>query len=77
MIPVTFRPLLVSGMLADTAAGPQILIDSEQPLAEQNIAIWHELLHLIGLEDEAYVEACAQRLAETVPDLVTRVRTRA
>lgn len=41
------RPLLVSGMLADSLDGPLILIDSEQPADEQRRAKWHEVVHMV------------------------------
>jgi hypothetical protein len=73
-IKLTFRPLLVSGMLADTTDGPVILIDSEQPEAEQRVALWHELMHLVGLEDEDLVEDLARRLDAACPELLSALK---
>jgi hypothetical protein len=68
------RPMLVSGMLADTPCdGPIVLIDSEQSQAEQAVAVFHELLHSIGMEDEHQVEGLAVRLGKACPDIVAHL----
>lgn len=74
---VIFRPMLVSGMVATSDAGVLVLIDSEQPDAEQLVALWHEALHLLGLRDEDQVEAFAQRLAQACPEILPAVRAAA
>lgn len=72
---VLFRPLLVSGMLAKGDGGDTyILVDDEQPESEQVIALWHETLHLLGLKDEAQVEAFAQLLARACPGILPAVK---
>jgi len=71
-IVVQLRPLLVSGMVG---LDMSILIDNEQPLADQNLALWHELVHWILISqridnhDESLVETAAQRLAKTFEPL--------
>ena len=62
-VPIKVRPMLVSGMLATDENGPVILIDSEQSEYEQVVALWHEVLHLIGMTDEGATERIAARLA--------------
>lgn len=76
-----FRPLLVSGTLADTPYGQVILVDDEQQAAEQLVALWHETIHLLlratGQEqqhDEAGVEAMAQRLATACPEILVLLK---
>lgn len=71
---VSFRPLLVSGLIGDSDAGICILIDSEQPERQQVVALWHETLHMLGLEDEEQVEAMAKRLAEACPEILQAVK---
>ena len=68
--------MLISGMLATVPADrvDVILIDSEQPEAEQLVALWHETLHLLGLTDEDQVEAMAQRLAKACPEILAAVK---
>lgn len=68
-IPVVFRPLLVSGMLAVQEVWPMILIDSEQSREEQAKAIFHEVLHLLGVVDEEGAERMAVKLAAACPEL--------
>ena len=67
---VHLRPMLVSGMLAAIGERPVILVDSEQPDAEQAVALWHEVAHLLGVVDEAAAEAMAVRLAAAVPEIL-------
>lgn len=71
-VPVIFRPMLVSGMLsADLERDTWlILVDSEQSEPEQAVALFHEMLHLIGLQDETQVEAMAQKLAAACPEIL-------
>lgn len=71
---IIFRPLLVSGMLATDEHGVVMLIDSEQPETEQAVAVWHEVLHMLGLYNEVEVEAMAQRLGAACPEIVVMVR---
>lgn len=72
---VLFRPLLSSGLIGvGTGGTTYVIIDSEQPEAEQVIALWHETLHLLGLKDETLVEAFAQRLAQACPDILPAVK---
>lgn len=64
---VEYRPLLVSGMLANSPDGPTILIDSESSEQEQQRALWHEIVHMVreaqGLpQDEESVERDAQAI---------------
>lgn len=79
---LVFRPLLVSGMVGDTSDGKLILIDSEQPSAQQVVAIWHETVHLLLLaagkvrpeeHDEATIDAIAHRLAVACPEIIDLV----
>lgn len=72
-IPLKVRPLLVSGMLALDAEGPVIVIDSEQDPKEQVIALWHEVLHLLGLTDEFLADEMAMALAGAAPDVLRRL----
>lgn len=78
------RPLLNSGMLAKAEDGAWVmLIDSEQPKAEQAQAVFHELLHVLllfggvpsWLHCEPRIEAMAKRLAEAAPDVVDLLPT--
>lgn len=77
---IVFRPLLVSGTLGDTHTGQVMIIDSEQPAAEQAVAIWHETIHLLlraagrQQHDEARIEAMAQRLAAACPEIVALLK---
>jgi hypothetical protein len=71
---IIFRPLLVSGMLATDEHGVVMLIDSGQPESEQAVALWHEVLHMLGLFNENQVEAMAQRLGAVCPEIVAMVR---
>jgi hypothetical protein len=72
-IPIKVRPMLVSGMLASSTRGPVILIDSEQPELQQVVALWHEVLHLLGVTDEATAESIAARLAGADPGVLRLV----
>jgi hypothetical protein len=72
---IIFRPLLVTGIFGQSPDGPVILIDSEMPQSEQAIALWHEALHWLGLDDERQVEAMAVRLAAAVPEIVPVLRS--
>lgn len=80
LVRVTFRPMLVSGMLAGSKEGIEILIDDEQSEEEQARAIWHETVHLLlmgaGREhhDEKKVEEIAQRLAAACPEIAKMLR---
>lgn len=67
---VMLRPLLVEAMLATSISDQRtyILIDSEQSPDQQNLSLWHEILHLLGMEDEALVEEIAGRLHRASPD---------
>ena len=72
---VNVRPLLVSGQIGCDEKGPVILIDSEQSRSEQNVTLWHEVVHLLrdaGCVDqsESEVEACAVKLAAACPDAI-------
>lgn len=67
---IIIRPLLNSGMFAMNENGnATILIDSEQPIEELRLAVYHEMIHYIlfayGIEDqdEEKVEKIAQALA--------------
>lgn len=72
---ILFRPLLTSGLIGKSDAGhTYILIDSEQPEAEQLVALWHEALHLLGLTDEDLVEIMARHLAECCPEVLEAVK---
>lgn len=73
MIEIRVRPMLVSGMLASTGMRPVILIDSEQPRAQQTLALWHEAMHLLGIRDDAVAEDLARRLAAAVPEILDLV----
>ena len=70
MIKFHKRPLLVAGMVGWYQDGehqrPMVLVNSELPRREQNITIWHEILHLMGMVDETVVEEMAVKLADTV-----------
>lgn len=66
------RPLMTSGGLCE---GPVILIDSDQTPQEEAVAIWHEVVHLLqdagGFDqDEESVEAAAQKLAASCPEVI-------
>jgi hypothetical protein len=72
---ILFRPLLTSAFVGTGDAGKiYILIDSDQSVAEQTIALWHETLHLLGLTDEDQVEALARRLAAAFPEILDVVK---
>src|SRR3954466_7948746 len=51
VIGVQLRPLLVEGLIAQSDAGQVILIDEALPRWEQNVTLWHEVLHMLGLTD--------------------------
>jgi hypothetical protein len=70
---IKLRPMLVNGMLSSDAAGPVVLIDSEQPEGEQVVSLWHEIMHLLGLTDEKEVEAIAYNLAEADPHILRKL----
>jgi len=83
LLEVIERPLLVSGQLRQRSyiGTPVILIDSEQPRAEKLSALWHEVVHLLRAaggysQDEADVEAAAQRLAIACPEALEWVGIR-
>tara|TARA_B110001469_G_C9482088_1_gene241668 strand:+ start:224 stop:451 length:228 start_codon:yes stop_codon:yes gene_type:complete len=64
----------VAGQIGCDDNGPVILIDSDQSKSEQNLTLWHEVVHLLrdaggGVDQtEADVEACAVKLAQACPD---------
>lgn len=74
---IIVRPLLTRGMLAadgnQLIKRPVIIIDSEQTEEEQVISLWHETLHLLGLTNEAEVEAIAKELAKAYPAILRRL----
>lgn len=75
MVTVTFRPLLTSGTLATDAAGRvHLLVDNEQSELEQLRALCHELMHLVGIEDEDQAEILGRRIAEACPELLAVVK---
>lgn len=69
---IEFRPLLVSGCL--TTSGT-ICIDSEQPAEQQSVALWHEVLHWLGLDNERVVEALALLIHAAVPGVAAQLRS--
>jgi len=73
-VPVMFRPLLVNGILGVRDGRPIILVDTDQPESEQLVTVWHEALHLLGLTNEAQVEALAQRLAAACPEILPTLK---
>lgn len=83
MIGLYFRPLGVSGMLAEVGSDTVLLIDTEQPVKEQSVAIWHETIHLLleiaGIpdfhHDEKKIEAMALKLADACPNIANELKT--
>ena len=61
-------------MYAMSDRGPVALIDTDQSEEEQTVAVYHEILHHIGLTDEKLVEEIAQKLAKAAPELLKIVR---
>lgn len=83
MIQIAFRPLLISGMISGEAAGSMqlILIDSEQPESEQDVAVFHEALHLLfdaagktQLKNEDLIDAMAKAAAAAVPGIAMMLK---
>lgn len=59
---------------------PVILIASNQTDREKLVCLWHEILHMIlfardpeAPQDEAWVEATAQKMADVAPDLLDKM----
>jgi Zn-dependent peptidase ImmA (M78 family) len=74
-IRVQIRPLLSAGMIGCDDDGILILIDSEQSKLQQNITLWHEVVHLLrdagGVDQsEIEVEEYAKKLAEACPNAI-------
>lgn len=67
---IQIRPLLVSGMLAASDEGMCILIDEAQSAKQQNLALWHEIVHLIlmGQGTDQHNETVVERLAGMLYD---------
>jgi hypothetical protein len=61
-------------MLAADHKGSKILIDEEQPIDQQILTLWHETLHLLGLDDEERIEALAARLAAACPEILATIK---
>lgn len=83
MIQIAFRPLLISGMISGEAAGSMqlILIDSEQEESEQDVAVFHEALHLLfdaagkaQLKNEDLIDAMAKAAAAAVPGIAMMLK---
>ena len=83
MIQIAFRPLLISGMISGEAAGSMqlILIDSEQEESEQDVAVFHEALHLLfdaagkaHLKNEDLIDAMAKAAAAAVPGIAMMLK---
>jgi hypothetical protein len=74
LLMVIERPLLTNGGLSSAPNGvPVILIASDQAHREKLVTLWHEIVHLMRMaggysQDEASVEAAAQRLAAACPE---------
>lgn len=73
VVPLRVRPMLVAGQLATDARGPIILIDSEAEEAQQELSLWHEVAHLIGIQDEQEAEALASKLAAAAPGILRKL----
>jgi len=65
---IQYRPLLVSGQLRIYENAFVLLIDNEQSPAEQRIAVWHELIHMLRYvegkdHDEEKIDTLAKFIA--------------